>query len=179
MLLMLSALLSGLLGLVRIKYVKIHALETIFMLSAEQVAGPRTQGKVSGDIRWYGSQSGRVALADRKVEVKRPRLRHKTEGEVQVPAYEALRKDAGAAQHILGTLLRGVSTREYGEIVPEMAASVGISKSAVSRQVVEASVEKLKQLQDRRWDEIEILILYIDGQSFGPHHVIERRGRGC
>ena len=73
----------------------IQTLELILRLSAEQVAGPRTPGKVSGEIRWHGSQSGQVKLADRKVQVKRPRLRHKTEGEVGVPAYEALQKDRG------------------------------------------------------------------------------------
>jgi transposase-like protein len=154
----------------------LQTIELLLVLSAEQVAGPRTQGKASGDVRWYGTQSGRVALADRKVAVKRPRLRHKTEGEVKVPAYEALRKDAGVGQHMLGALMRRVSTREYGEVLPEMAASVGLSKSAVSRQAVEASADKLKQLQERRWDETEILILYIDGQRFGPHHVISAVG---
>ena len=154
----------------------LQTIELLLVLSAEQVAGPRTQGKASGDVRWYGTQSGRVALADRNVKVKRPRLRHKTDGEVKVPAYEALRKDAGVGQHMLGTLMRGVSTREYSEVLPEMAASVGMSKSAVSRQAVEASAEKLKQLQDRRWNETEILILYIDGQRFGPHHVISAVG---
>ena len=156
--------------------VGLQMIQLLLVLSAEQIAGPRTQGKASGDIRWYGTQSGRIGLADRKVEVKRPRLRHKTEGEVKVPAYEALRKDVGVGQHMLAALMRGVSTREYGEVLPEMAASVGISKSAVSRQAIEASAEKLKELQERRWDGTEILILYIDGQRFGPHHIISAVG---
>src|SRR5437763_12937217 len=63
-------------------------LEQILVLSAEQVAGARTPGNASGDIRYHGSQAGCVQLADRKVKVKKPRLRHKTEGEVKVPAYE-------------------------------------------------------------------------------------------
>ena len=54
-----------------------QTIETILNLSAEQVAGPRTPGKSSGDIRWHGSQNGRVSLADRQIKVKRPRLRHK------------------------------------------------------------------------------------------------------
>jgi hypothetical protein len=41
-------------------------LETILRLSAEKIAGPRTPGKPSGDIRWHGSQPGAVALADRR-----------------------------------------------------------------------------------------------------------------
>ena len=125
-------------------------LEHILVMSAEQVAGKRTPGKASGDIRHHGSQSGCVQLADRKVKVKRPRLRHKTQGEVKIPAYEMLRQDRGLGQHLLASLLRGVSTREYAEVLPEMAETVGVSRSAISRKVVEASAEQLKQLQERR-----------------------------
>jgi hypothetical protein len=44
-----------------------QTLEQILLLSAEQVAGARTPGKVSGETRHYVSQPGRVQLADRKV----------------------------------------------------------------------------------------------------------------
>lgn len=90
-----------------------QTIETILRLSAEEVAGPRTPGKASGEIRWYGSQEGRVMLADRQLQVHRPRLRHKQEGEVKVPAYEALKDNSHTAQRMLGALLRGVSTHNY------------------------------------------------------------------
>jgi putative transposase len=151
-------------------------LETILRLSAENVAGPRTPGKPSGDIRWYGSQPGTVALADRKVKVQRPRLRHKTGGEVPVPAYESLRENKALGQQMLGTILRGVSTREYDEVLPAIASTVGVSRSAVSRQVIEASTEQLKQLQERRWDSVQILVIYIDGQRFGEHLILSAVG---
>ena len=64
-------------------------IETILARSAEQVAGPRTPGKASGEIRWQGRQRGRVFLRDRPVEVSKPRRRRKGEGtggEVAVPA---------------------------------------------------------------------------------------------
>ena len=153
-----------------------QTLEQILVLSAEQVAGARTPGKASGEIRYYGSQPGRVQLADRKVKVKRPRLRHKTKGEVKIPAYEKLRQDRGLAQHLLGALLRGVSTREYAEVLPQMAETVGVSRSAISRQAVEASVEQMQQLQERRWEGVEILVIYIDGQRFAEQHVISAVG---
>ena len=151
-------------------------LEQLLVLSAEQVAGARTPGKASGDIRHHGSQPGCVQLADRKVKVKRPRLRHKTEGEVKVPAYDMLRQDRGLGQHMLGALLRGVSTREYQEVLPQMAETVGVSRSAISRKAVEASAEQLKQLQERRWENVEILVIYIDGQRFGEHHILSAVG---
>ena len=154
----------------------VKTLELILALSAEQVAGPRTPGKASGDIRHYGSQRGRVQLADRKVRVKRPRLRHKTKGEVPIPAYEALRKNQALSQYMLGALMRGISTREYHEVLPKMAETVGVSRSAVSRQAMEASIEQLKQLQERRWDQVEILVIYIDGQRFAEHHIVSAVG---
>ena len=156
--------------------IQVHSLEAILVLSAEQLAGARTPGKVSGDIRHHGSQAGRVQLADRKIKLKRPRLRHKSEGEVKIPAYEALRQDRGLSQHMLGALLRGISTREYQEVLPQMAATVGVSKSAVSRQAIEASAEQLQQLRERRWDQVEILVIYIDGQRFAEHHMLSAVG---
>jgi transposase-like protein len=153
-----------------------QTLEQILILSAEQVGGPRTPGKASGDIRYHGSQSGRVQLADRKVKVKRPRLRHKTKGEVKIPAYEKMRQDQGLGQHMLGALLRGISTREYQEVLPQMAATVGVSRSAISRKAIDASIEQLQQLQERRWEDVEILVLYIDGQRFADHHILSAVG---
>ncbi len=74
-----------------------QTLEQILVLSAEQVAGRGTPGKISGEICYHGSQSGRVQLLDRKLHVKRPRLQYKTEREVKIPAYERLRHDRGPA----------------------------------------------------------------------------------
>ena len=88
-------------------------------VSAEQIAGQRTPGKPRGEIRWHGSQPGKINLADRELKVKRPRLRHKREGEVKIPAYERLRQDRGLQQHMLGALMRGISTRKYDEVLPK------------------------------------------------------------
>ena len=45
-----------------------QTIEMLLELSAEQVAGPRTPGKASCEIRWHGSQAGRVSLDDRPLE---------------------------------------------------------------------------------------------------------------
>ncbi len=153
-----------------------QTIETILSLSAQEIAGPRTPGKASGDIRWHGSQAGRVSLTDRQIQVRRPRLRHKQDGEVKVPAYEALQENAATAERMMGVLLRGVSTRQYEEVLPEMAATVGVSRSSISRQAIEGSSEQLRQLEARRWDQVDLLAIYVDGQRFGEHHVISAVG---
>lgn len=153
-----------------------RTIETVLTLSAAEMAGARTPGKPSGDILWHGSQPGRVMLADRQLKVQKPRLRHREKGEVKVPAYEALQSNDGTAERMMGALLRGVSTRQYEEVLPEMAATAGVSRSSVSRQAIEGSAEQLRQLQERRWDKVELLAIYIDGQRFGDHHVISAVG---
>ena len=85
-----------------VEHVSQHAIETILQLSAEQIAGPRTPGRRSGEIRWYGNQAGRVSLADRQLSVRKPRLRRRAKGrggEVGVPLYQALQKNPWASIH--------------------------------------------------------------------------------
>lgn len=61
--------------------------------------------------------------------------------------------------HTLGSDTAGASTREDEEILAEMAQTVGVSRSPVIREAVQASAEQLKSLREKRWDTIEILTL--------------------
>jgi hypothetical protein len=56
----------------------------------------------------------------------------------------------GIAKGMLDTLLRGVSTRNYKDVIPRMAETVGVSKSSVSRQAIEASEAEVEALLSRR-----------------------------
>lgn len=93
-----------------------------------------------------------------------------------MPAYQALQENGATAERMMGALLRGVSTREYEEVLPQMADTVGVSRSSISRQAIEGSAEQLRQLQERRWDKTDLLAIYIDGQRFGSHHVLSALG---
>lgn len=152
------------------------ALETVLRLSAEKVAGPRHPGRAGGPVRWHGSQAGVVPMAERKIRIQRPRLRDRQAGEVPVPAYEALREGPGLGRRMLSILMAGVSTRRYAGVIPAMAETVGVSKSAVSREVIEAGEEALKTLLERRLDGLDLLVIYVDGMVFGEHHIITAVG---
>jgi transposase-like protein len=152
------------------------AIEAVLQLSANQAAGgPAQQGKRrTGDVVFHGRQSGQVMLSDRRLEVERPRLR--TRGrhgrEVEVPAYEAMHNGEQMGARMLEILMRGVSTRNYKEVIPSMAETMGVSKSAVSRRVVEASEAEVEALLARRFDELKLLVIYIDGLIFGNYTMI-------
>ena len=146
-------------------------------MSAEGVAGPKQAGKKreEGSVAWYGHQAGQVYLSDRKVRVERPRLRRKEGGqgaEVEVPAYEAMQQPGRLADRMLEILLAGVSTRNYERVIPAMADTVGVSKSAVSRETIHASTKVLTELMERRFDDVNLLVIYLDGMQMGRHHVL-------
>ncbi len=150
-------------------------IEAVLRLSAEGIAGPPHPGKKGGAIGWHGREQGAICLKERKLRVKRPRLRKKgqgPEGEVPIPAYEAMRGEERLASRMLEILLRGVSTRQYRAVLPEMAETVGVSRSSVSREAMEASEEQLRQLCERRLDAVKLLVIYLDGVIFGDHHVL-------
>ena len=152
-------------------------IEALLMVSARQIAGVKQPGrKREGPaIGWYGHQTGLVQMDERKVRVERPRLRRKgrgPSGEVSIPAYESMHSSGQVTQRVLRILLSGVSTRNYRDVLPAMAESVGISKSSVSREMIDGCEEKLRGLCERRFDGITLVVIYIDGVRFGDWHVM-------
>ncbi len=113
-------------------------------------------------------------LSDRKLEVARPRSRKKgaVSQEVEVPAYAAMQNRGAMGARILEILMRGVSTRNYEEVIPAMVETVGVSRSAVGRQVTEASEAEVEALLSRRFDDLKLLVIYIDGLVFGDYAMI-------
>jgi putative transposase len=153
-------------------------IEAVLQMSAETIAGPKQQGKKSDrDFVYHGTQQGRVALKDRQLNVAKPRLRRKNpkEGEpseVEIPAYEAMRKDGRLADRMLEIVIAGVSTRRYQKVLPEMAETVGVSKSQVSRETIEAGERLLEDLAVRDFSALDLLAVWIDGVQLGSYHVI-------
>jgi putative transposase len=157
------------------------AIEAMLQVSAQQIAGAKQQGKRGNprSIRHHGVQDGIVELDDRKLKVKRPRLRQRVDDkdlEVSIPAYEAMRRNSALGRRMLQILLDGVSTRGYAQVLGKMADSLGISKSAISRQIIEEGEKTLKELSERRFDDKEFLVIWIDGMQFAGHHILAAVG---
>ena len=152
------------------------AIQAVLQLSASQAAGgPAQQGKRrNGEVVFHGRQAGQVMLSDRKLEVERPRLRTRGRAgrEVEVPAYAAMQNREQMGARMLEILMRGVSTRNYKEVIPAMTETAGVSRSAVSRRVVEASEAEVEALLSRRFDDLKLLVIYIDGLVFGDYTMI-------
>ncbi len=155
------------------------AIQAVLELSAQQVTGgelAQPGKKRDGDVLRWGRQSGRVNLSDRKLRVAKPRLRKRSGGEVEVPAYESLQDDERLGSRMLDILMKGVSTRQYAGVIGEMADTVGVSKSAISRDTIEAAEKKIDELFARRFDDVDLLVIYVDGLIFSGHTVLAAVG---
>jgi len=53
---------------------------------------------------------------------------------------------------------------------------VGVSRSTVSRETIQASQAALQHLLERRFDEVDLLIIYLDGMHFGEQCVLTAVG---
>ena len=73
---------------------------------------------------------------------------------------------------MLDILLHGVSTRNYKAVIPAMAETAGVSRSAVSRAAIEASEAEVEALLSRRFDDLKLLVIYVDGLVFGDYTMI-------
>ncbi len=151
-------------------------IQAVLLLSAfEAAGGPPQQGKRRrSEVVFYGHQRGQVFLSDRKLEVARPRLRKKgpVSQEVEIPAYAAMQSRGAMGTRMLEILMRGVSKCNYKEVIPAMAETVEVSRFAVSRRVAEASEAEVQALLSRRFDDLKLLVIYVDGLVFGDYTMI-------
>ena len=60
-----------------------------------------------------------------------------------------------------------------------MADTVGLSKPQISRECMASSEKQFKQLCERRFDELDVLAIYIDSIQFGDCHVVVALGVDC
>lgn len=151
-------------------------IQATLKASVEQMIGPKRPGwmRDSGLVR-FGSQPGVIHLADRSVRVMRPRLRRRLDDgstvEAPIPAYEALRREC--VQRRIGRIvISGVSTRSYRETIGNAADAVGVSRSAISRECMAEAEATLKELLERPLNELDILVVMIDGLIIAGHHVL-------
>lgn len=141
------------------------------------LAGPKGRHDPQRDAFRWGRQPGYAVLGGTKVKLKHPRVRDRAGKEVSLRSYERFQSAPRRQQSIMKKLVHGISTRDYEQAVEEFTEGYGISRSAVSRELVSATRGALKELCERRLDELPgLAVLMIDGKEFAGEHVIVALG---
>lgn len=153
-------------------------VQEIFEDETTQLVGKRYKRNNSPEANYrWGRQGGSIYLGEQKVPVYVPRVRNKKgKGEVNLRAYELLKKPHHLDKGAFKKILYGISCRRYeeaGETIPE---AFGLSASTISRRYIKASSQKLKESQERRLDKYDIVAIFIDGKIFKEDELIVALG---
>lgn len=152
----------------------LEQIRALVLQELEELTGPRygRGGGRDGLVRW-GRQGGSVYLLDQKIPLKVPRVRdQRRRVEVPLESYQAFQSPFLADQALFGRILGGLSCRDYGTTSRLDPESFGLSSSTVSRRFIAASAAKLKELQERRLEEHDIVALFMDGKVFAGETVV-------
>jgi putative transposase len=121
----------------------------------------------------YGHQQGVATLAGQKVAIKRPRVRQTDGGgEVPLEMYSRLQSPEAMPKAVFRRMVRGVSTREYEQVVDMARDGFGVAKSSVSREFVRASAAEVKALAERRFDGQRFPVVMIDGVEYAGETMV-------
>ena len=133
----------------------------------------------------HGYETGEIILGARKVKVQRPRARTLDGREVELEVYKAFQEEDMLSRAILERMIHGLSCRCYSsglEDIGSTVEAVGISKSTLSRRFVEMTRKALGELLSRPLNDLDLLVLFIDGVVISDHTVVEALGidsEGC
>ena len=151
-----------------------------------EVAGPKGRHDPNRTAYRHGSEDGRVTLGGRRIPVRRPRVRAVAdaggaESEVRLESYDTFASVDLLADHMVASMLAGLSGRRYrralepvGEAVE--AAASGTSQSSVSRRFVTATAERLAEFRSRPLNDQRWPIVFVDGFDFAGHTMVGALG---
>ncbi len=141
------------------------------------LAGPKGEHDPQREAFRWGHQAGYAVLGGIKVGLEHPRVRSRNGREVTLHSYERFQSPPRRQRSIVKKLVHGISTRKYEKAVEAFTEGYGISKSAVSRELVAATRGGLQALCERRIDSLgRLTVLMIDGKEFAGEHVIVALG---
>lgn len=150
------------------------------------LAGPKGKHDPNRTVNRHGTEPGKLTLGGRRIPVRRPRVRtvadeHGAEHEVHLASYDTFASVDLLADHMVASMLAGLSGRRYhaalepvGEDVEASASTT--SQSSVSRRFVAATAERLAEFRSRPLDQERWLIVFVDGFDFAGHTMVGALG---
>jgi len=149
-------------------------VEVATALLADEVeahCGPRRKRDAGRGAYRHGTQRGWIAIGGAKTAIERPRVRGMDGKERVLKLYPSMQRSA-RQDGVMRRLVRGVSCRNYRAVIDAIRKSYGVSASSVSRSFVEASEARVRELAERRFDDVPFAAMFIDGICFSRRSLV-------
>jgi putative transposase len=140
----------------------------------KELAGERYRREGGeADLVRHGTNPGSVRLMGQRVGIRVPRVRNRAlNQEVPLRSLEAVRGDGEVNERVLRGVLHGLSCRRYEEAAGAIPGAIGLSASTVSREFIQASAERLRQFQERPLQRYDLVVIFLDGKTFGQDTLV-------
>ncbi|MBU1949797.1 MAG: transposase [Candidatus Eisenbacteria bacterium] len=145
--------------------------EAIMDMDREERSGPDYH-PLDPNLQKWASQPGSVYIGDQKVRVDHPRLRDQEKGcEIPLESYLKMKQRGQFSEELLEKIFQGISAQKYSDTVISSAQAFGVSPSAISQRIVEATGRRLGEFKNRSLAEFRPFALFLDtihrgGQAF-------------
>lgn len=136
------------------------------VMKAEEDFLAGEKGSYMSEVNRWSQEKGSVVIGGQRVAVTKQRLRKRTGGEgaeVKLKSYTMFHQADERTRAVYQRMIAGVSCRNYQKTLEEVAESAGVSKSVVSREIVESTEADVKALCERDISALDIRILVVDG----------------
>jgi putative transposase len=133
----------------------------------ELLCGKPFTRKQEGDLCHRGGSEMTSLMVDgAKHSVRRPRVRKGGE-EMELPSLEKMRDRELLDGQMVARIVRGVSTRNYADVINGFSEKTGVSKSSVSRAFKRASKKDLEAINGADLSGHGFVAILIDGTGVG------------
>ncbi len=156
-------------------------VQLMSLLMEEEVlglVGERSQPQAERTANRWGTERGYCVVMGQKVPIQRPRVRTTDDREVRLGSYEMFHRGEPLTETVWEKLMLGLSTRKYSQAIRQFTEAYGLEKSTVSEHFIEASRAKLKELMERRLDQLRLCALLIDATPFEGQQMVAALGIG-
>jgi transposase-like protein len=140
----------------------------------QQICGERHERGDKRRASRHGHQRGWISISGQKVAIERPRVR--AGEELVLDRYALMQRKEAMPEAALQRMVRGVSTRDYADVIDTARESFGIRRSSVSRAFIEASRREVEELLCARFDGVRFPAIFIDGVEYADTTMVVALG---
>ena len=159
----------------KVKAKILEAAYDLFDQEVDALCGKSHDRGNESKLKRAGSENGKIHYRGQPLKVKRPRVRSDN-GEVKIEAYEALKDYDFLSDDIMQKVIRGISTRDYSDVIESWEDDLKLSKSSVSRAFVRASQKDLDKINGRTLSTKQFFGVMIDGIEFSGLTIVVALG---
>jgi transposase-like protein len=116
------------------------------------------------DVTRWSTQAGYIRVQGNRIQIQKPRVRN-SQGEVDLETYKKMQSKKAWSDQLSNMALGGLASRQFDSLGQLIGGHYGLSKSQVSRNVVQG----LKYYYDKlmETDCSDVIALMLDGIHFG------------